>query len=250
LYSNVEIALRNRLLAALLPSDLQLLLPSFTATPLEVKYVLERPSKAIEYVYFVLSGLVSVVATTSPNHRIEVGMVGCEGMTGLAVVLDDGQSANETIVQSAGSALRLPADTLRALMAESPSLTSIMKRYAHVFMMQASQTALSNGRGVLGERLARWLLMWGDRLDDNNLVITHDFLALLLGVRRPGVTEVVHVLEGKGLIRSSRSLIRIVNRAGLRSEANGFYGIPEAEYDRLIGVVVPSLPSDLAPSSA
>lgn len=76
--------------------------------------------------------------------------------------------------------------------------------------------------------------MWRDRLDDDNLVITHDFLAILLGVRRPGITDVVHVLEGKGLIKSSRNLIRIVNLDGLREEANGFYGVPEAEYDRLI----------------
>jgi CRP-like cAMP-binding protein len=249
LYSNVEIASRNRLLAALTPSDLQLLLPLLKATPLEAKRVLERRHEAIEYVYFVLSGLVSVVGTTRPNHRIEVGMVGCEGMTGLAVVLADGSSANETIVQSAGSALRLPADMLRESMAESRSLSAMLMRYAHVFMMQASQTAVSNGRGVLGERLARWLLMWRDRLNDDNLVITHEFLAILLGVRRPGITDVVHILEGKGLIKSSRSLIRIVNRDGLRKEANGFYGVPEAEYDRLIRTPIPHLPSDLATSS-
>ena len=119
MYSIIEIASRNRLLAALLPSDLKLLLPSFTATALEPKRILETPGEAIKYVYFVLSALMSVVGTTPPNHRIEVGMVGYEGMTGLSVVLADGTSANETIVQSAGSALRLPAGVLRTSMAES-----------------------------------------------------------------------------------------------------------------------------------
>ena len=102
-------------------------------------------------------------------------MVGYEGMTGLAVVLEDDRSANEVIVQSAGVAVRLPANALRASMIESRSLTSSLMRYVHAFMIQASQTALSNGRGVLEERLARWLLMWRDRLGDDNLVITHDF---------------------------------------------------------------------------
>ena len=102
-------------------------------------------------------------------------------------------------------------------------------------MVQSSQTALANGQGVLVERLARWLLMWNDRLQDDNIVITHEFLAVLLGVRRPGVTQILPVLEGRDLIKASRNLIRIIDRAGLQKAANGFYGIPEAEYDRLIG---------------
>jgi len=120
-------------------------------------------------------------------------------------------------------------------MSESRTLTSVMLCYAQTFMVQSSQTALATGRGVLEERVARWLLMWRDRLQDDNIRITHEFLAVLLGLRRPGVTLTLHVLEGKGLIKASRNLIRIVDRAGLQKAANGFYGIPEAEYDRLIG---------------
>ena len=172
MFSNFDVASRNRLLAALVPSDLRLLLPSLKVAPLEAKRVIERAHQPIDYVYFVLRGLVSVVGTALPNHRIEMAMVGCEGMTGLAVVLGDDQSANEVIVQSAGVAVRLPADALRSFMIESRSLTTSLMHYVHVFMMQASQTALANGRGVLEERLARWLMMWRDRLDDDNLVIT------------------------------------------------------------------------------
>jgi hypothetical protein len=109
-----------------------------------------------------------------------------------------------------------------------------MNCYAQAFLAQTSQTALANGRGKLAERLARWLLMWHDRLQDDNISITHEFLAVLLGVRRPGLTLTLHVLEGKGLIKASRNLIRIADRAGLEKAADGFYGIPEAEYDRLI----------------
>jgi CRP-like cAMP-binding protein len=107
-------------------------------------------------------------------------------------------------------------------------------RYVHVFMMQASQTALANGRGRLSERLARWLLMWQDRLKTRHLTVTHEFLALLLGVRRQGVTLALHELEGQGLIRGTRNRITVVDREGLLGLANGFYGVPEVEYDRTI----------------
>jgi CRP-like cAMP-binding protein len=162
-------------------------------------------------------------------------MVGYEGMTGLSVVLGDNQSANETLVQSAGTARRISCVALRKVMNRSRNLTAVLLRYGHVFMIQGSQTALANGRGRLDERLARWLLMWHDRIRNNDLTITHDFLALLLGVRRPGVTVALHDLEGNGLIRCNRNHVRVLDRDGLRQAANGFYGIPEAEYDRSIG---------------
>jgi CRP-like cAMP-binding protein len=212
---------RNRLLAVLSHADQDLLTPCLETIELDARQILEVPSDPISHVYFVESGLVSVVGTTVPDHRIEVGMIGYEGMTGLCIVLGDDRSTNETMVQSAGSAMRLP--------------TEMLLRYVNVFMVQGSQTALANGRGRLDERLARWLLMWHDRVLADELVITHEFLALLLGVRRQGVTVALHELEGKGLIRSTRSHVRVLDRDGLQRAANGFYGIPEAEYDRSIG---------------
>jgi len=225
---------RNRLLAVLSHADRDLVTPALEMIALDPRQVLEAPSDPIDYVYFVESGLVSVVGTTQPDHRIEVGMVGYEGMTGVALVLGDDRSVNETVVQSAGSAMRLPSKALRKMMAASESFTATLLRYVNVFMVQGSQTALANGRGRLDERLARWLLMWHDRVLEDDLLITHEFLALLLGVRRQGVTVALHDLEGKGLIRSTRSHIRIIDRDGLQQAANGFYGIPEAEYDRAI----------------
>jgi CRP-like cAMP-binding protein len=228
---------RNRLLAVLSHADRELLAPSLEVIELDARQVLEAPSDPVRHVYFVESGLVSVVGTTEPDHRIEVGMVGYEGMTGLCIVLGDDRSANETVVQSSGSAMRLPTEALRDLMKVSRSLTTTLLRYVNVFMVQGSQTALANGRGRLDERLARWLLMWHDRVLADELIITHEFLALLLGVRRQGVTVALHELEGKGLIRSTRSHVRVLDRDGLQKAANGFYGIPEAEYDRAIGVI-------------
>ena len=230
---------RNRLLAVLPPVDLDRLQPSLELVDIEARQVLEMPGEPIAHVHFVETGLVSVVGTTVPDHRIEVGMVGHEGMTGLGVVLGDDRSLNEALVQSSGSAWRIATPALHQAMSDSPTLTATLLRFVHVFFSQASQTALANGRGKLDERLARWLLMWHDRLRDDNLIITHEFLALLLGVRRQGVTVALHDLEGRGLIKSTRSLVKILDRAGLQRAANGFYGAPEAEYDRAIGPRVP-----------
>ena len=101
--------------------------------------------------------------------------------------------------------------------------------------IDASRRGSANGRGRLDERLARWLLMWDDRIRPEHITVTHDFLALLLGVRRPSVTDTMHDLEVKGLICSSRGKVLLLNREGLKLAANGFYGVPEAEYDRALG---------------
>ena len=231
-----QLAPRNRLLAVLSAVDFALLQPSMELVVLETRQILEVPHTAISHVHFVESGLVSVVGTTEPDHRIEVGMIGHEGMTGVGVVLGDDRSVNEALVQSTGTAWRIATPALHQAMRASPILTATLLRYVHIFVAQASQTALANGRGRLDERLARWLLMWHDRLRDDNLTITHEFLALLLGVRRQGVTVALHELESKAFIKSTRSLIKILDRPGLQRAANGFYGLPEAEYDRAIGL--------------
>ena len=224
----------NRLLKSLSAADRAALLPDLESASLATWQVIERPNERIPYVYFLTSGLASVVGTTQPEQRIEVGMVGYEAMTGLAVVLGHDRSTNETVIQAAGTALRIPSAVLRRTLQGSATLSSALLRYVHVFMMQASQTALANGRGRLSERLARWLLMWQDRLKTRHLTVTHEFLALLLGVRRQGVTLALHELEGQGLIKGKRNRITVVDREGLLGLANGFYGVPEAEYDRTI----------------
>ena len=209
--------------------------PDLEATSFTTSQIIERPNGRILFVYFLTSGLASVVGTTQPEQRIEVGMVGYEGMTGLAVVLGHDRSTNEeTVIQATGTALRVPSVALRRTLQGSATLSAALLRYVHVFMMQCSQTALANGRGRLSERLARWLLMWQDRLKTRHLTVTHEFLALLLGVRRQGVTLALHDLEGRGFIKGTRNRITVVDREGLLGLANGFYGVPEAEYDRTI----------------
>jgi CRP-like cAMP-binding protein len=222
---------RNRILTALPGADRDLLGPHLEFVGLDVHQVLEKPGDLISHVYFIESGLVSIVGIAKPNHHIEVGMIGYEGMTGFGVVLGNNRSANELLVQSAGSALRVSTLALHKIMESSQSLTSTLLNYVHTFMVQRSQTALANGRGRLDERLARWLLMWHDRIRNDEFPITHEVLALMLGVRRAGITIALHEFEGRGLIRSLRGRVRIVDRPGLQRAANGFYGIPEAEYD-------------------
>jgi CRP-like cAMP-binding protein len=195
---------------------------------------LDRPGDSVSHAYFVETGLVSVVAFAPPDHRIEVGMVGFEGMTGLGIVLGGAVSANETLVQSAGLALRISSSQLKQAMQASPTLAQALLRYALVFLTQGSQTALANGRGTLAERLARWLLMWHDRTTTANLAVTHEVLSLLLGVRRQGITIALHELEGKKLIEARRGQIKILDRHGLRLASNGFYGIPEALYEQVL----------------
>ena len=188
---------RNRLLAALSPKDRALLAPLLEPVDLNVRQILEAPNEPVSHVYFVQSGMVSIVSSAKPSHRIEVGMVGCEGMTGLSILLGGDRSANEAQVQSPGSALRISAKSLGEMVTASRTLTATLLRYAQVFTVQSTQTALANGRGRLHERLARWLLMWHDRIEGDDLIITHVFLALLLGVRRPSITDTLHKLEGK-----------------------------------------------------
>jgi DNA-binding MarR family transcriptional regulator len=209
-----------------------LLAPHLVAEDLPLRRRLEIPNKKIEHVAFVERGMASIVLKI--GHKTgEIGVVGCEGMTGLPVVLHADKGPHETFMQLAGSGLLIPADALRAAMDASPTLTRHFCRFAYVYALQISHTALTNGQFNIVARLSRWLLMVNDRVDGNEINITHEFLAYMLGVRRAGVTEVIHQLEARGLISKQRSSITIVDREKLIETALGSYGRPEAEYERL-----------------
>lgn len=224
---------QNRLLLSLTADDLALLKPGLTRVDLPLRKQLEAPGKRINYVYFIESGFASVVADGSARNKIEVGMIGREGMTGLAVVLGTDCSPHETYIQNAGEGSRIGAANLRSAITRSRSLHDCLLLYAHAFFVQATYTAMANGVSKLEDRLARWLLMAHDRLDLDELSITHEFLSIMLGVRRPGVTVALNLLERRGLIKSHRGVTTIVDRKGLRQASNGAYGVPEAEFNRL-----------------
>jgi CRP-like cAMP-binding protein len=223
---------KNQLLAALSRADLALLQPHLERVPLKVRQILEAPNKPIKHSYFIESGLASIVAGNS-HRRLEVGLIGREGMTGLAVVMGNDRSPNENFIQVAGEGTRITVDRLRGAMQKSRSLEAAFLNFAHSFMNQTSNTAFSNGTATIEERLARWLLMAHDRLDGDEIPLTHEFLSLMLGVRRAGVTVALHFLERKAVIRLSRGRIVVMDRDGLRASANGTYHAPEARQRRL-----------------
>ena len=226
---------RNRLLAKLEPADLALLAENFTSVTLERRYPLELPNRKIEHVYFIEHGIASVVAAGDSGREIEVGLIGCEGLSGLAVILGNDRSPHSTYMQVGGSGQRISLQAFCDVMDRSAELRAILLRYAQAFMIQTSHTAVANARGSVVERLARWMLMAHDRVDGDNIALTHEFIAVMLGTRRPGVTEAVQTLSRKGFIRTDRGLVVVVDREGLLKRAGKLYGVPETEYDRLIG---------------
>jgi CRP-like cAMP-binding protein len=225
----------NRLLNSLSAADFRLLRPSLEPVALALRQVLETPNKRIDDVYFIGSGFASVVAIQANQVKAEVGLIGREGMTGLPVVLGNHLSPQSTFIQAAGSGQRIDAIVLRKAINSSPSLHAALLRYVQAFLVQTTHTAVANACAKLDQRLARWILMADDRVDGNSLPLTHEFLSLMLGVRRAGVTEALHALESKGLIRSSRGAIVVRNRKGIERSAGGTYGVPEKELRRLMG---------------
>jgi CRP-like cAMP-binding protein len=185
-------------------------------------------------VYFLESGLGSVVAAGNGERRqAEVAVIGREGMTGLPVVLDAHRAPCDVFMQVEGNGKCISADNFRTSMDQSVTLLRCFLRFAHVFAVQASYTALANAQGTIEERLARWLLMAHDRIESDTLVLTHEFLALMLGTRRAGVTTALGHFERRGVVGTMRGAVTVEDREGLEECANGLYGVPEAEYERL-----------------
>ncbi len=197
--------------------------------------ILEAQSEPIEQVRFPSSGVTSVVVQGSDGRRIEVGPAGREGMSGLPVVMSDDRATHEGQEQVAGAGHRVAVEALQEAMSQAGGLREALLRFVHAFGVQASHTALANGRYAIGTRLARWLLMCHDRMDDDALELTHEFMGLMLGVRRASVTVALHELEGRGLIKAMHGLVRVLDRAGLEGAVGASYGPAEAEYARLLG---------------
>jgi len=225
---------RNRILSHLSSSDFDLIQSHLEPVDLPVPRQLERRNRAIDYVYFLERGFASVVANGLGGRSIEVGLIGREGMTGLSVIFGADRSPNETFRQLDGNGYRLMAAAIRDAMVKSTTLSRLLLRYAHIFLVQVTQTALSNGRSKLDERLARWFLMAHDRAESDEIELTQKFLATMIGVRRPGVTIALSQLEKEGLVRVYGGLVTILNRKGLEEISNGAYGASEAEFRRLL----------------
>jgi CRP-like cAMP-binding protein len=228
----------NRLLAALRPEHFAEFSPHLDFIELPVKHVLVDADLPTTHVCFLASGLGSMVATSADDEMVEIGHIGREGMTGAHVLLMTDQTPNRTFMQVAGSGYLMPTAVVKDLAHRNPPVQRVLLNYVHCCELQLAQSALSNARYSVYERLARWLLMVHDRTDGDDLPLTHEFLSIMLGVRRSGVTDQIHLLEGIQAIKATRGNIHIRDRPQLEEIAAGCYGIPEQEYERLIGLPI------------
>src|SRR5262245_18298432 len=220
----------NAILASLSPADRGLLQRHLEPVTLTLRQRLETSNHKIGDIYFLERGLASVIAHGKGERKqAEIAIIGRDGMTGLAVVLGADRWPHDTFMQVPGEPQCISADALRCVMEQSRSVTTCLRRYAQAFLVQAGHTALAHARGKIEERLARWLLMAHDRLEGDELHLTHEFLSVMLGVRRAGVTTALHHLECAGLISTGRCSVTVIDRDGLEQNANGLYGVPEAE---------------------
>jgi CRP-like cAMP-binding protein len=226
---------RNELLKRLSQGDYYLLAPHLVELDLPLRKYLERRGRAISAAYFPENGIASVVANGRVGAGVEVGLVGRDGMSGVAALLGADRATNDTYMQIAGDGQCIKISDLKRRVKESDSLQRALLKYSHAFNVQVTHTAMINARNKIEERLARWLLAAHDRLDGNDLPLTHEFLATMLGVRRPGVTVALHALQQDGLIQPGRGSVTIIDRKGLERAANGAYGTGEAELGRLLG---------------
>ncbi len=217
---------RNLLLDALPASEMDRIRPKLEPITLNVYDVLVEPDREIQHVTFIQSGIISIIAESESDSGIEVGLMGRDGLAGLRIVLGSDRSPHRTFIQIAGAGLRMRADDLRQALLDNPVLNAVLLRYVQAHMDQLAETALANGRYNVEARLARWLLMCHDRMDGDVVPLTHEFLALMLGVRRAGVTVALHVLEGDQMIRAQRAHIIVRDRAKLEAAAGGCYTLP------------------------
>lgn len=224
----------NRLLTGLAPEDLEALRAQLEPVPLPHKQPLSHPGAPIEHVYFLEEGMVSLVQPVQ-GGMVEVGIIGKEGFFGVPVLLGANTSPLEAMVQIPGSALKIQAGAFREEAGRSAALSGLLLRYAQALHVQVSVTAACNGRHPLSERLARWLLMARDRAISDELPLGHEFLSMMLGVRRAGVTVALGTLKTAGLIRNTHGQVTIIDRQALEAASCECYRLVRSEYERLFG---------------
>jgi CRP-like cAMP-binding protein len=228
----------NRLLSLLSDDDYERLRPHLSPVAFDYKKSLYEASRPIEQVYFPIDGVASLVITTSEGASAEVGTIGSEGIVGLPICLGDRDAPSSVYVQVPGTALRMDAVAFRRELEASPTLNLVMLRYAHAFFNQVAQSAACAHLHKVEQRCCRWLLMTRDRMPSGDFLLTHEFLGMMLGVRRTTVTDVMGSLQKAGLIRYRRGHVTILDHEALRERACECYEISKQEFDRLLGDTV------------
>ena len=219
--------LGNQLLAGLSADDLALLKPQLALVDLMQNQVLVEPDEEILHCWFIEAGIASIVAGTVRGDQTEVGLVGRDGMVDVAVLHTLNHSLLRVFVQAPGQAYRISASALQDALLRSDTLRGTLLHYAHALLIQVASTTLANASCTLEERLARWLLMYHDRSEGDELYMTHEILSLMLNVRRAGVSLSLKGLQTRSILTSRRGVITITDRFALEKVAGDAYGAPE-----------------------
>ncbi|WP_204247555.1 Crp/Fnr family transcriptional regulator [Acidovorax carolinensis] len=228
--------LQNQLLAALPDADLQRWLPHLEPVALNLGQVLYESGAAMPYVYFPTNAIVSLLYVLEDGASAEIAVVGFEGLVGISIFMGGGTTPSRAVVQSAGSGYRLRADVIKAEFDHAGAVMHLLLRYTQALITQMAQTAVCNRHHSLDQQLCRWLLLSLDRLQSNQLVMTQELIANMLGVRREGVTEAALKLQRAGLISYVRGHINVLDRPGLEGRTCECYGVVRKEYDRLLPI--------------
>ena len=224
----------NQLLATLPPAEYQRWLPHLEAVPLALGQVLYESGATLEHVYFPTTAIVSLLYVMQDGASAEIAVVGLEGVVGVSLFIGGESTPSRAVVQSAGGAFRLRAQLLKDEFNRAGPVLHLLLRHTQALITQMSQTAVCNRHHSLDQQLCRWLLLSMDRLRGNELVMTQELIANMLGVRREGVTEGALKLQNAGLIRYARGHITVLDRAALERATCECYAVVKQEYDRLL----------------
>ena len=228
----------NGLLAALPKSEWKRWLPEVEWMDMPLGHVLYESGLALDDVYFPTTSIISLLYVMENGASAEIAVVGNEGIVGISLFMGGGSTPSRAVVQSAGHGFRVPGKFLKAEFGGSGPVMHLLLRYTQALITQMAQTAVCNRHHSLDQQLCRWLLLSLDRLRGDELVMTQELIANMLGVRRGGVTETALKLQESGLIRYARGRIRVLDRAGLEKRTCECYAVVKKEYDRLLPVKV------------
>ena len=226
--------IQNQLLAALPGKEYKRLIPHLETVRLPFMEVIYESGAPIEHVYFPNEGLISLLVVMEDETPREVGLIGNEGMLGTAVALGMSTTPIRALIQMPGSAMRMKAEALRDELKRGGALQDVLQRYAHALFTQISQSAACISSHEVDKRLSRWLIMTHDRAPGDEFEMKHEFMAMMLGVRRPTVTLVMAELTNAGIISHVRGRVRVVDRQGLEGASCECYKTVRALYDRLL----------------
>lgn len=228
---------QNRILANLTAAESKRLAPELELVTLPLGSVLYESGDRLQYVYFLVDGIVSLLYVLEDGASAEIAVVGNEGLVGIALFMGGESTTNRAVVQSVGHAYRLEADVLKREFTRGGMLQHQLLRYTQALITQMAQTAVCNRHHSVEQQLCRWLLLSLDRLPSNELSMTQELIANMLGVRRGGVTEAARTLQESGLIRYSRGHIVVLDRPGLEARVCECYAVVKKEFDRLFAIV-------------